>query len=220
MIIVTPSEWLANLAKESYLQEYPVKVIHNGINLNVFKPTESDFRGKYHLEDKIVLLGVAFGWGKRKGLDVFIELAKRLDDRYRIVLVGTDAEVEKKLPTSVIPIRRTQNQQQLAAIYSAADIFFNPTREDNFPTVNLESLACGTPVITFETGGSPESINQASGSIVTCDDLDGALREIRHICEVEYYETDKCIERAKEFDRNKLFENYTELYEHIGLKHE
>lgn len=121
MTIVTPSEWLAGLVRHSYLKEYPVKVIHNGIDLNVFQPVESDFRQKHHLENKYILLGVAFGWGKRKGLDVFIELSKRLDERFQIVLVGTNDEIDKQLPANIISIHKTDNQKELAEIYSAAD---------------------------------------------------------------------------------------------------
>ena len=121
MTIVTPSEWLAGLVRQSYLKEYPVKVIHNGIYLNVFQPVESDFRQQHHLENKYILLGVAFGWGKRKGLDVFIELSKRLDVRFQIVLIGTNDEIDKQLPANIISIHKTDNQKELAEIYSAAD---------------------------------------------------------------------------------------------------
>ena len=121
MTIVTPSEWLAGLVRQSYLKEYPVKVIHNGIDLNVFHPVESDFLQQHHLENKYILLGVAFGWGKRKGLDVFIELSKRLDVRFQIVLIGTNDEIDKQLPANIISIHKTDNQKELAEIYSAAD---------------------------------------------------------------------------------------------------
>ena len=114
LTIITPSKWLADKVKESFLKDYPVKVINNGIDLSVFKPTESDFRKKHNLEDKFILLGVAFGWDKRKGLDVFVELSKKLDDNFKIVLVGTDDEVDSKLPDNIISIHRTNNQQELA----------------------------------------------------------------------------------------------------------
>ena len=166
MTIVTPSEWLGGLVQQSYLKGYPIKVINNGIDLNVFKPTESDFRQKHHLENKYILLGVAFGWGKRKGLDVFIDLAKRLDDRFQIVLVGTNDDVDKLLPANIISVHKTNNQQELAEIYTAADLFVNPTREENYPTVNMESISCGTPVLTFKTGGSPEIPNVKTGYVV------------------------------------------------------
>lgn len=214
LTIVTPSEWLAGLVKQSFLKDYPVKVIHNGIDLNVFKPTESDFRKKYNIaENKYILLGVAFGWGKRKGLDVFIELQKRLDkEKYKIVLVGTDNNADKQLPKEIISIHRTQNQTELAEIYTVADLFVNPTREENYPTVNMESIACGTPVITFRTGGSPEILTEKTGMVVDCDDIDGLQHGIEEICEQNLFSTADCIEQAKQFDMNKRFKEYVALY--------
>ena len=213
LTIVTPSHWLAELVGESFLKDYPVKVIHNGIDLSVFKPTESDFRKKHGCEGKFILLGVAFGWGVRKGLDVFVELASRLDDRFQIVLVGTDDVVDRNLPDGIISIHRTQNQAELAEIYTAADLFVNPTREDNYPTVNMESLACGTPVVTFRTGGSPECIDPTCGSVVPCDDIDALEQEILRIAEIKPYSTDACLNKAKKFDMNQRFEEYVKLYD-------
>ena len=214
MTIVTPSEWLAGLVKESYLKDYPVKVINNGIDLNVFKPTESDFRKKYALENKYIVLGVAFGWGRRKGLDVFVELARRLDkEKYKVVLVGTDDNVDKLLPENIISIHRTQNQTELAKIYSAADVFANPTREENYPTVNMEALACGTPVVTFNTGGSPEILDETCGAAVVKNDIDAMYNEIIRICEARPYSLEACIKKAKDFDKNEKFGEYIRLYE-------
>jgi len=212
LTLVTPSEWLAGLVKQSFLKNASVRVINNGIDLSVFKPTESDFRKKYHCEDKYVLLGVAFGWGVRKGLDVFVELASRLDKSYQIVLVGTDEHIEKQLPGSIIPIRRTHSQQELAQIYSAADLFINPTREENYPTVNMEALACGTPVLTFRTGGSPEILDKTCGNVVECDDLQGLIHEIRRIKETVPYSENACLDRSKSFDMHQRFNEYLELY--------
>ena len=167
MTLVTPSEWLAGLVKQSFLKDYPIRVINNGIDLEVFKPTPSNFRETYGCGDKKIVLGVAFGWGERKGLDVFLDFAKRLDsERYQIVLVGTDENVDKQLPNTVISIHRTQNQTELAKIYTAADVFVNPTREEVFGLVNIEALACGTPGVTFNTGGSPECYDATCGSVV------------------------------------------------------
>lgn len=220
LTIVTPSEWLAGLVKQSFLKNYPVKVIHNGIDLNVFKPTESDFRKKYNISDsKYILLGVAFGWGKRKGLDVFIELQKRLDkDKYQIVLVGTDDTVDKQLPKEIISIHRTQNQTELAEIYTAADLFVNPTREENYPTVNMESIACGTPVITFKTGGSPEIVSEETGAVVECDDIEAMQNGIEEICEKHLFSSEDCIAQAQSFDMNKRFQEYIDLYNEVGLE--
>lgn len=216
MTIITPSQWLADLVKQSYLKDYPVQVINNGIDLNIFKPTLNDFRVKYGLGNKFIVLGIAFGWGKRKGLDVFIELSKRLDsNKYKIVLVGTDDKTDKLLPNNIISIHRTQNQTELAEIYTAADVFANPTREEVFGLVNAEALACGTPVLTFRTGGSPEVIDDKSGFVVDCDDIDAMEREIVRICENKPYSKEACLERAKSFDMNDKYEEYINLYEKI-----
>ena len=213
MTIVTPSEWLASLVKESYLKDYPVKVINNGIDLNVFKPTESDFRKKYALENKYIVLGGAFGWGRRKGLDVFVELARRLDkEKYKVVLVGTDDNVDKLLPENIISIHRTQNQTELAKICSAADVFANPTREENYPTVNMEALACGTPVVTFNTGGSPEMLDETCGAAVAKNDIDAMYNEIIRICEAKPYSMEACLKKARRFDMNERFKEYYDLY--------
>lgn len=212
LTIVTPSKWLGGLVKESFLKDYDVKVINNGIDLEVFKPTESDFRKKHGLENKKIVLGVAFGWGKRKGLDVFIKLASELPSDYQIVLVGTDDETDKQLPSNIISIHRTSNQKELAEIYSASDVFANPTREDTFPTVNMEALACGTPVVTFRTGGSPEIIDEASGAVVDVDDFDSFKYEIIRACEGEAYTSNVCIERAKCFDMYDKFKQHYDLF--------
>lgn len=211
MTIVTPSKWLADLVKQSFLKEYPVQVINNGIDLSIFKPTPSNFRQMYHLENKYILLGVAFGWGKRKGLDVFIKLARRLESKYQIVLVGTDDSVDKLLPESIISIHRTQNQTELAEIYSAADLFINPTREENYPTVNMESIASGTPIITFNTGGSPEILDEKTGVVVECDDIDEMERQIIRICTEKVFKKEDCLKRAQSFDKNFRFNEYVEL---------
>ena len=210
MTIITPSQWLADLVKESFFKEYPIKVVNNGINLDIFKPVQSSFRKKYGIEDKFILLGVAFGWGKRKGLDVFIELAKRLDDKYQIVLVGTDENVDKQLPKNIISIHRTQNQAELVAIYTAADLFVNPTREENYPTVNMESIACGTPVITFKTGGSPEMLNETCGVVVECDDVDALEQEIMYA----FVNRNLSVEdnMAEHFDEKERYKEYAKLY--------
>ena len=215
LTIVTPSEWLAGLAKQSYLARYPVNVINNGIDLDVFKPTNGTFRKRYSLTDKHIVLGVASGWGDSKGLDVFIELASRLDVDYKIVLVGIEDNIAKQIPHNILCVNRTQNRAELAEIYTVADVFLNPTREDTYPTVNMEALACGTPVVTFKTGGSVEILDQTCGSIVDCDDIDAMEQEIRRVCTEHPYTVRECLERAKSFDRDARYKEYVELYKKI-----
>jgi putative colanic acid biosynthesis glycosyltransferase len=181
MVIVTPSEWLAGLVKMSFLKDYPVKVIHNGIDTNVFKPTPSDFRKKYGIaDDKILILSVAYKWTYNKGFDTILRLIKELDSKkYSFVLVGTDDDINKELEfPNVVSIHRTDNQQELAEIYSAADLFVNATREDNYPTVNIESEACGTPVLTFDVGGSAETVYGDFGKAIKSDNIEEMKREI------------------------------------------
>lgn len=220
MCMVTPSQWLADLVKKSFLGQYPAKVIQNGIDLSVFKPTQSEIRRKYGIPDgKFLLLGVAFDWGYRKGLDAFIELAARLDPQtYQIVLVGTNDEIDRQLPPGIIAIHRTQNQQELAAIYSVADLFVNPTREDNFPTVNMESLACGTPVVTFRTGGSPESLDSSCGAVVDGKNASELQRAIEQIYGQRPFSREACVKRAAAFDKNKKYQEYIQLYREISTQ--
>ena len=221
LTLITPSQWLADLVKESFLKEYPVKVRYNTVDTAIFRPTESDFRLRNNIENKIIVLGVANVWHRRKGLDDFIQLAGMLDDNYRIVLVGltkkqikdfeqyspgihrvnsamgdifridktrkpqkaTPREIKRTtngvaiVPdvsdlyweinkdheldctgTEMILIERTGSPQELAGLYSIADYYVNPTHEDNYPTTNLEAQACGTFVITYDVGGSKETI--------------------------------------------------------------
>lgn len=214
LIIVTPSVWLASLVKDSYLSEYPVKVINNGIDISIFKPSPSAFRQRHGIDNDVhILLGVSFGWGERKGLDVFIHLADRLNNRYQIILIGTDDQTDQKLPKSIISIHRTNNQRELADIYSASDLLVNPTREDTYPTVNMEAIACGIPVLTFATGGSPEIVDEKTGSVVPCDDLDRLVQEIERICTHNPYRLDDCVQRAKQFDVRTKYKEYLNLYE-------
>lgn len=206
MVIVTPSNWLADLVKESFLREYETRVINNGIDLTLFKPTEGEFRDKYKLGNKIIVLGVASAWGVRKGLVDFIELRKQLDRRYEIVLVGVSEEDKNILPDGMLGITRTDSVKELAEIYTAADIFLNLTYEDNYPTVNLEAQACGTPVITYRTGGSVESVPEEQ--VASTGDLKSVVELI-----VKYEGKKTSVQSF--YDKNVAFEEYIELYEEI-----
>lgn len=219
LVLVTPSRWLAALVGESFLGQYPIRVIHNGIDLNVFRPTEGDFRRRYRIPDSMpILLGVSFSWGIRKGIDVFQKLAERLKDEMQIVLVGTTDAVDATLPDHVITIHRTDSQKELAELYSAADVFVNPTREDNYPTVNMEAIACGTPVVTFDTGGSPEALGDDCGIVTPQDDLDALMEAIRRILADPEPWRRACLCRAKEFDQNDRYAEYLELFQSVCTK--
>lgn len=212
LTIVTPSQWLADLVKQSYLKNYNTVVINNGIDLTKFKPRISNFKEKHGLENKIILLGVAFDWTSKKGLDDFKRLADELPEEYAIVLVGVSDVVAKNLQERIIAIACTQNQEELAEIYSAADLFVNPTLEDNFPTVNLEALACGTPVITYQTGGSPESLTDECGAVVPYRDNEKLRKAIVEMKRTKEYMKQACIARAQLFGRGDAYRKYIELY--------
>lgn len=211
LTIVTPSKWLKDLVKESFLKDYSVEVINNGINLEVFKPIESNFRSNHNFENKTILLGVANLWDERKGLVYFLELAKKLPNNYQIVLVGLSDKQIKDLPSNILGIKNTTSVEALAEIYGASDIFVNPTLEDNFPTTNLEALACGTPVITFDTGGSPESIDEKSGIVVDQGDTEKLYQSIINF-DFDTYTSNNARKRAELFSKENMLNSYLKIY--------
>lgn len=210
LTIVTPCNWLKNLVKQSFLGDYPIRVIHNGIDTNVFKPMSSDFKIKHGIENKRIILGVASEWTERKGLRDFIKLNKLIDKNlYVIVIVGVNEKQIRLLPQDIIAITRTENVNKLIEIYSSAFVYFNPTYEDNFPTTNLEALACGIPVITYNTGGSPETIINGYGLVVDKNDSFNWLNNIKIF--------DKKINVSNNlFDKNKMIVAYLNLYAKLG----
>ena len=221
--IVTPSKWLANFVSKSFLKEYPIKVIYNGIDTNIFRPIYSEeIRKKYSPNGKPIVLGVASEWTERKGLLDFINLSEKNKD-IQFVVVGLTAKQIKKLPMGIVGIRRTGNIQELVELYSVADIFLNPTYEDNFPTTNLEALACGTPVITYDTGGGLEAIesgreitkqwigtviNKMSATTVSYSSVDRIIRDAL-ICT---YNSKECVKVAKAFEVHNRLSEYLMLY--------
>lgn len=211
MTLVTPSVWLKELVGKSFLGEYPVKVINNGINIDVFKPTESDFRKKYSIENKKIFLGVASVWEERKGLGDFIKLADLLKEDEKLILVGLTGKQISELPNGIIGIERTESARELAEIYSAADVFLNPTYEDNYPTTNLEAISCGTPVVTYETGGSPESLSNGRGISVEVGDIEAMYNAAQTLVGVK-------TDNPGEFDARKKYSEYEELYKNLLAK--
>ena len=217
LTIVTPSEWLASKVSSSFLNEYSIKVINNGVNLSVFKPSESELRYIHDIERKFIILGVAGSWEERKGFDIFKKLSNLLSKDEAILLVGVTEKQKASLPINIIGITKTNNVGDLARFYSAADVFVNPTLEDNFPTTNLESLACGTPVITFNTGGSAESVDESCGLIVDHGNLEELLEKVRYVKMLgKSTYSQNAIDRAWKFyhDKNR-YQDYIDIYDNI-----
>lgn len=179
--IITPSKWLAKIVKESFLKEYPIEVKYNEINKEVFRPRVSEFRKIYKIEEKFIILGVASPWSKRKGFEDFLELSKIISDEEIIVMIGLNKKQIKNLPLNIIGIEKTENQTKLAEIYSAADLFFNPTYEEVLGMTNLEAEACGTYVITYDSGGSPECIKRDNGVVIKKNEKNKVIDEVKKI---------------------------------------
>lgn len=216
--LVVPCKWLEGLVHNSYLNNLPVHTIHTGVDMDIFKPSTIDVRQKYNnIPDQKVVLGCANIWNARKGLSDFISLRNQLDKKYSIVLVGLSRKQISQLPEGIRGIERTENVEELAALYSMADVFVNPTWADNFPTTNIEALACGTPVITYDTGGSAESIDEKTGCVVEKvgkNKLADAVLSIL-IEDKEIYK-EPCIMRAQSlFDKQNRYNDYINLYKNM-----
>lgn len=166
--IVTVSDWLKDEVEKSFLNQYPIKRIYNGVDLEKFSPSESDVRKKYNCENKKLILLVSDGWDERKGYSKLIEIAKKSPEAWQYIMVGLDKEKIAEMPKNVIGLERTWNQQELIDIYSAADLFLNPSVEETFGLVTVEAMACGTPVVVVNSTASPELI-KAEGSGLICE---------------------------------------------------
>lgn len=181
MTLITPSQWLAGLARESFLREYPVEVRYNTIDTDIFRPTPGDFRERHGLEGKRIALGVASVWDERKGLGDLLKLADMLGGEWRLVIVGLNKRQLAALPANVLGIGRTNSARELAEIYTAADVFVNPTYEDNYPTVILEAEACGTRVVTYDTGGCREAVRREDSAVIPVGEVEELAREARSL---------------------------------------
>lgn len=208
LTLISPSKWLYDLLNESYLKEYDCKIINNGIDINSFKHKQSDFKQKHNLENKIIILGVASVWTNDKGYKDFIELSQKLNDNYKIVMVGLNDKQLKDIPKNILGIKRTNTLNELVNIYNGSDVFLNLTYSDNYPTVNLEARACGLPIITYNTGGSPESAG--INSIVV---EKGNLNECVNIIKNKKYSYIQ--EDCSLFDAKKCLSKYIDLYKEI-----
>ena len=211
LTIVTPSKWLEEVVNNSFFCKKKVVTINNGIDTDCFKYTPNKLREKYNLIGKKIILGVAGVWNERKGLDTFLKLSDILEKEYQVVLVGIDSKDIGDYSQKVITIKKTQNKEELAQWYSVADIFVNPTLEDNYPTVNLEAIACGTPVITYDTGGSGECLKFGNGILVEKGDFDELVTGIKKLC----IEEEPKNVHSNRIDKKYCFDQYINLFKEI-----
>lgn len=215
MTIVTPSKWLEEKVKESMLSDYSIHTINNGIDTDIFKYTDSEIRKVYGLSNEFIILGVSGVWNENKGFNEFIKLSKMLDRNEIIILVGVTEKQKRNLPKNIIGITHTKSAIELVELYSSADVFVNLTREDTFPTVNMEAAACGLPVITYDTGGCRETVGENGNFVVT----NKKVSEIIKICRTFQNNNPKrntyCESDNSKYKRENMIKKYMELYNSI-----
>ena len=219
MTIVPVCNWLGKIMEQSYLKEYNRRVIVNGIDLNVFYPCEAREKidATWGIKGRFICLAVATVWSDTKGLSDIMTIRKKLSDQYVIIMVGVDKMQAKKLPFGIIGIEKTENANYLAELYSASDVYINPTYQDTLPTVNIEALACGTPVITYDTGGSADIIDSKTGYVVEQGRIDKFVTCISYIKKKgkDYFSL-SCRRRAEQFfDKEKRYKDYILLYDEM-----
>lgn len=231
LTLVTPSQWLANLTRQSFLREYPVEVINNGTDTKIFRPMNTDLKSRLGITDKKMILAIAAKLAKRKGADYLLQIPTKLNDDEVLVMLGlTDGQVESLPKEKCLGVTYTNSIQELAEYYSAADIFINPTLEDNFPTTNIESLACGTPIVTFKTGGSIEAVldeesieyvgkvmTTSVGAVVPQNDIESMVQATREVINMgKSMFCDACRRKVEErYDKDKQYLQYIKLYKEI-----
>lgn len=210
LTIVGCSNWMADLVRQSFLKDKRIEVIHNGIDLNVFKPS-----GIKPDDEKFRVLAVSNVWNKEKGYYDILKLRKYLPSDYEIIIVGVTADQLKELPKGIKGIQRTQNLKELVDLYSSSDVLINPTYADTFPTINIEALACGSPVITYKTGGSPEIIDEKTGIVVEQGNLEALTKAITSLKD-NPLDSEECRKRAETlFNKEERFKEYIKLYEQL-----
>lgn len=213
--LIVPSRWMQAMAGQSYMKEYPICVLPNGIDLNVFGMATSDFKAKNGVTDKFMVLGVSSFWNKMKGLDVFNRLAEDLDDKiFQVVLVGK-AE-EGSLSDKILHIPATNNIKELCALYTAADVFVNPTLQETQGLTTIEAFSCGTPAVVFDSGGAAECVDDTCGLVVDRGDYDGLLDAILRLQQKKVlFDAQDCIRAAQGYEANRLCQDFVRLYKEV-----
>ena len=210
MRLVVPSQWLKDEIEQSFLGDYEINIINNGIDLNIFRPTESELRSKYNIKNKIILLAVSNGWVENKGFNDLLSLSKMIDEKYVIVVIGINQKQKNMLGDNMIGLSTTNNIRELVEWYSVADYYINPSKEETMGMTTLEALACGTPAITYNLTAIPEVLSNGCGEAV-CP----YPEEIRSVLYSNRFEIEKCLDRAAEYDKNIKYSEYIEIYDKI-----
>jgi glycosyltransferase involved in cell wall biosynthesis len=206
--IITPSNWLKEKVEQSFLKEYKVTAINNGIDLEIFKPTDSNFKEKYNLQGKKIILGVASVWTKRKGFYDFIELSKILPEEYQIVLVSVSKKQKNILPKNILGLEKTNGIKELVEIYSSAYVFANLSVEETMGLTTVEALACGTPVIVYNRTAVPEVVDENIGKIIKASEYESIIKHLNEKIATK----EECVKASKKYEKERQYLKYLELY--------
>lgn len=212
MQLAVPSHWLAHKVQCSFLNEYPVRVVYNGIDLDQFQESQSPLGEDKKLRDKKIILGVANVWDDRKGLRDFYQLSGQLSDEYQIVLIGLSRKQMRNLPGSIIGIERTNHVQELAGWYSAADVYVNLSYEETFGMTSIEALACGTPVIAYDRTAIAEPIDRSCGMVLKGQGINGLADAVKELTSRKK-DREACRKHAEKYKVSNMTKQYLDIYE-------
>lgn len=219
--IVTVSQWLKSVAKDSFLGQADIHCIYNGVDTGKFCFRDSTLREEYRLQDKFVILSAAGVWNRGKGLDRFLELSKKMREDTVIVLIGLSPDQQKDLPPNIIGIPAVKDPDLLTRWYSLADVYLNFSLEETFGLVVAEAMACGTPAIVMNSTACPEVVDADTGFVVEPRDMDGVIAAIDRVkAEGKERYSEACKTRVREaFRVERMQEAYYKLYQKTGEKH-
>jgi putative colanic acid biosynthesis glycosyltransferase len=217
MTIITVSDWLKDMVKQSFLNVYPARRIYNGIDSDVFHHTQSEIKHRMGIDKKWLVLSVSDGWDERKGFDDILKVAKLAPKNWAFVIVGLKPKQIKQLPSNVIGMERTWNVQELVELYSAADVFLNLSKEETFGLVTVEALACGSPAVVYNSTASPELVDDSCGVVIPMGDIEGVVTALKKMENSQRYKEENCCARSQLFSVNKTMAEILALYEELYL---
>ena len=210
--LIVPSKWMAEMVSQSYMKDYPCHILPNGIDVEQFSPV-SGARDTYVSEGQHLVVGVSSVWQKMKGLEHINKLAQSLPkEKYAILLVG-GGEDKEPIDPSILRVHHTDSVKELCRIYTAADVFINPTLQETQGLTTVEAFACGTPAVVFNAGGAAECVDDTCGIIVPKDDTKALQEAILRVCEESPFTREACRAKAETYDKNTCYKAFMDLYE-------